>query len=1046
MKKILSAVAAAGLLSAVLAPSAEAGALRRMTAGGSNIFGYLCYSDRDSDLQGLYSLDPEGMTCMWQDPLIERAAELYTGWQRNGLLYGVALTVNSGNVTSGYNVTQDLYTGEVYEIKPVTNYFTVATLNESDGNVYGVAKVDGVYNFAHAPSGSPDLVYPICEADKTHDFISLTYNQTDGKMYGVNKNLDFVTVATDGTVTVISHVDLGKQVYPYQSGLIFSPLEHIFYWNVCFADDTSALYSISEDGLTYEMIENYSYCEEFAFFVSPDGKADPALPKAPVFVSSDFARGSLSGTVTFSMPDTTEGGTALEGQLGWTALLDNVEYKTGTAAPGSDVTVSFSTLPQGRHTFMLTATSGGKTSMRGRVTLFIGPDVPKAPAGVTLAADGTLSWQPVTEGANDGWIDLSGLVYRIYDDEGKLLDVVDDTTYKADLPGDAPLKAYRFGVEAAYGSENFSARSWSAYRVAGQPLSLPVDLTPTPEQALLFTIDDANGDGRGWIYDDGYNFSTPAAFKCEYGNVDADDWLFLPPVDFADASKVYELTLNARCLSVAYKDESFRIFVGDAPTPEAMTKAVTETLTPAQNYAPVTAYLAGVSGVKYIGIHGESKAQRAGVGIREISISESNVASATPSPAADIKARGADGGKMNVIVDFKMPSTDIAGKELAADTQLEALLSNEAVNGIVTATGRPGQTMTMEITGVQGTNNLSLVINSPHGSSPAAQFTSWCGVARPMGVTSVNCEPASDMMSARLSWNPVTMPSGDGYIDPEAVTYNLYIYRYLGEYWEPYVSGIDGPSYTYECPRGAAQEYFTFGVRAVTAAGESDGIAVAYAVLGTPYSLPMEENFETMTDPEVFSIEPYIWSRPTAAYTGEWDCVVPGQISNDIASQTGYYLVGYGTPGTKARIGIPRFTTSKSNAVVNLSTLNCNGVALFNVYAECEGVGLTLVGTVPFNREAKVHTYSFPLPAEFAGKAWVQVYFDCEFSDENKVGCIRSFSVTADAAVSEIDDAQSATVTVVDLAGRVLLRDADRSRLDGLAPGFYIVNGRKVRL
>lgn len=1051
MKMIKTAMLAAGLAAALLPATAEGGALKRMTAGGSNVFGYLCYSDNDSDLQGLYSLEQGGYSLMWQDPLIERAAELYTGWVRDGILYGVALQVDGGGRTSAYNVQQDLYTGEVYEIKAVGSkgsYFTVATLNQSDGNVYGVASTpEGGWAFSSAPSGAPEVVMPICEADKTHDFCSLTYNVEDGKMYGVNRNMEFVTIATDGTVTVLSPVKVAKTPLDYQTGLIYSSQEHLFYWNVNFTDYTSALYTISPDGKNFELVESYKYCEEFAFFVSPDGKVDPALPAAPVYKSSSFPEGSLSGTVTFTLPTATEGGEPISGQLSWKALLDNVEYKSGSGAPGADVTLDFTDLEQGRHTFMLTAIYDGKESMRGRISLFIGPDRPLTPANVALAEDGTLTWSAVSQGVAGGYIDVDALVYRIYDIDGKMVDSTDGTTWKATLPTDKPLTAYRFGVAAAYGADNISDTGWSQYRVVGQPLTMPVSLDPEPRQALLFTIDDVNGDGRGWRYDDGYEFSKPAEFKCEYGNVDSDDWLFLPAINFAEASKVYEVTFKARSLSI-YDNESFRVYVGDEPNPESMTEAITDRITPPSSYAEVKGFIVPEkAGVKYIGIHGTSAAMQAGVGVREFVVKESSTSSSTPGVPTGIEARGGENGKLEVLVDFTMPVKDIAGRNLAADTELTASLLNETTGELVETKGKQGQKMSMKMDALQGVNNMTLSVVSKEGTSIPTEFSVYVGVVVPVGVTGVKCDNASDMMSATISWQPVTTGVGDGYIDPSKITYNIYLFRQspLGSYWEPLLSGVKEASYTYTAPKGAAQEYLTFGVRAANEAGESAGIGYVATVIGTPYDLPIEENFAGMYSPDDFALEPYVISQPTAAYTGEWDCVRPEQISSQIASQEGYYFIAYGSPGSKARIGIPRFTTDKGNAVVMLNSMSCHGVAQFSVYAECEGVPVKLIGKVPLDATPLPHEATFPLPEEFAFKPWVQVYFDCTLTEDERLGCIRSFKVTG-AGSAEGVAVDEATVTVVDLAGRVILRNADPSRLATLDHGIYIVNGRKVRI
>lgn len=110
--------------------------MQRVTAGGTNVFGYLFYSNDENMPFGFYSLEPEGYSLMWEDPFVERAGQIYAGWERNGVLYAVVLMVNDSGRTYAYNVQCDLYTGDIFDARQVPSggsYFTVAALNKGDG-------------------------------------------------------------------------------------------------------------------------------------------------------------------------------------------------------------------------------------------------------------------------------------------------------------------------------------------------------------------------------------------------------------------------------------------------------------------------------------------------------------------------------------------------------------------------------------------------------------------------------------------------------------------------------------------------------------------------------------------------------------------------------------------------------------------------------------------------------------------------------------------------------------------------------------------------
>lgn len=1025
--------------------------VKRVTSGGSNIFGYLTYSENDADMPGLYALDNTGYTAMWEDPLLMRGAEIYTGWQRNGILNAIALQMN-GSVAVPYIVQLDLYTGDIFDIQTMgKNYFTVLTFNENDGNVYGMAcQDDGGWAFSRAASGAPGIITPICNLDKAHDFMSLTFNSDDAKMYGINKEFNFVTVGMDGTIDVLAHVDLPKEVGTYQTGIIYSPTEHLFYWNVNFVDDTAALYTIDPKTYAFELVENYQYCEEFAFFVSPDEKPNPAQPKAPSFVRSNFVDGALSGTVTFAMPDATEGGSAIEGNVDWTAWVDNVEYQSGSAAPGADVTLSFTDLAQGRHIFTISATSGGRTSSRGRQVLFIGPDVPKDPTDVALSGEGVLTWNAVTEGVEGGYVDVAAMRYHIYNDAEREIDVTSSTSWSTTLPADADLKAYRFGVRAEYGAGNTSETVWSNYRVVGRPLQVPLTLTPTPTQAVLFTIDDVNGDERGWRYDDGTEFGTEESFKCDYGHLDSNDWLFFPAVNFTDANKVYELAYQSRLLSDYFKQEYIQFFIGSEPTPEAMT-AISDVLTPASREfrENVLLFLPGEVGVKYLGVKCTSVGDMAGVALRNFRFSESDIPVTTPRTVNDLVATAAPKGELKANVTFTMPSIDLAGKPLDANTNLVAHISTKAANGSVTVTGKPGEKISGSVNAVQGTNQVAVDVALNENAKNAGQVVAevFVGIGMPGQVRGLSTFISADMLSVDISWDKVTDAAFEGYINPENVTYLVYVmdYNMQGAYWKLVGDNVKETSFTYSVPKGVPQQYEIFAVRASNEYGPSDYYGQTGAVLGTPYTLPMKEDFETMTSADDLKYEPYVSGQPSDGFTCDWQVILPEQISPTLADEPGYYFVAYGVAGSKGRMGLPRFKTPDSRIMFTLNSLSCYGIAPFSIYAEAYGVEPVLIATIPLFDAPYAHKNTYQLPDQFRNKEWVQIYLDCMVDAESQVACVRGYEITAPDAVEGIIDDVVAdnTVTVVDLAGRVIMTDVPASRLSTLAPGLYIVNGKK---
>lgn len=67
------------------------------------------------------------------------------------------------------------------------------------------------------------------------------------------------------------------------------------------------------------------------------------------------------------------------------------------------------------------------------------------------------------------------------------------------------------------------------------------------------------------------------------------------------------------------------------------------------------------------------------------------------------------------------------------------------------------------------------------------------------------------------------------------------------------------------------------------------------------------------------------------------------------------------------------------------------------------------------------------------------------FEDESVNPEIRAtYTIAPTTSINDVETAAEATVTVVDVLGRIVLKDADRSAVNNLEKGIYIVNGKKI--
>lgn len=1041
---------------------------KRITSGGANIYGYLYYTEDPEFMPQMCELDAIGYTPIWDDPVCAQGAEVSTGWLRDGVLYSVA-TVTFGDMVFGaYNVRQDFYTGEIMEVKQLgeeDSFFSTAALNEADGHVYGVYAGEEGWMWGKAPSGAIEMIEPICEADNAHTFSSLTFNTEDNTLYGINILHDFVKIANDGEITVLRHVELEKPFTSYMTGLIYSNIDKCFYWNVNYEDETAALYTIDPQTYEFTLAEEYDECEEFIYFVTPDRKLAANAPEASEIKSIDFGKGDLSGTITYQLPSTLADGSSYTGDLTWTAYLDNERYSSGTAKAGSEVSVKFEGLETGRHSFGFVTAANGSQSRQTMKIMFIGKDTPEAPENVILT-DKMLSWDPVTTGVQGGYIDRDALIYRVYSGEDEVASTKEcyiDIT----LPTDKEMQAYNFSVSAEYGDIYVSEQTPSNYVIAGTPFTIPTQFEPTRLQSMLFTVDDVNCDGRGWGFDSGVNNDPPTdpAFRCMYGLTASDDWLFMPAIDFPSDDRFYTLSFMSRIAMERYPLEYLEVYVGSAPDPEEMTRVVLPKFTPAVNYTAYEAYVrVEKPGVNYIGFHCTSAPDMAGIMLRDIRISDNNIPLTTPSPATDLKAEAGENGALNATVSFTMPLNDISGAPLDKEAVLTATVTGKTTE---TVTGNPGERLSATVETVQGKNNISITVSYSDSKSLPATVEVFTGQETPAQVKNLRYELSSNMMSVTLTWDPVDKGVLGGYIDPSTVTYDICILResMFGYYWENIDEDITETTYTYTLPTGSMQEFIQIGVATRNVAGTSEEVTNISTVIGTPYRLPMSQDFGAMDADSQFSINPFVTYDPDDTYIAEWVLATPSQLSSSLTDREGYYLVCTGDPGAKGRIGLPRFSTLASNAVFELSTLTFTGFVPVSIYAECEGVPMTLIGKVEKSNITAPVKHQFRLPDEFDAKAWVQIYLDATMMPDQPFAAIRDLKVSAVNGVEELAEstvavtsgngyitvtgAEGKAISIVTPDGRTAARRADAAATETfrLPAGIYIVSaaGRSVK-
>ena len=164
-----------------------------------------------------------------------------------------------------------------------------------------------------------------------------------------------------------------------------------------------------------------------------------------------------------------------------------------------------------------------------------------------------------------------------------------------------------------------------------------------------------------------------------------------------------------------------------------------------------------------------------------------------------------------------------------------------------------------------GNHTYKVVAFNAAGQSEAAEKTAFVGVDVPGAVTNLKYTYDYESHTSTITWDAPTVGANGGYINPDALTYNVRRFRQS----DPLVTGMTGYSYDdevtidflREAEEAERQKYEDMGmpasvkfvidgqglmqyyVRAVSAAGAGAETRSNYIIIGEQYELPFKESF-----------------------------------------------------------------------------------------------------------------------------------------------------------------------------------------------------------
>lgn len=1031
--------------------------------------GYVNYNSNDQ-MGWFYMNDKGSTTFVWADQLTLNLSPMMFGWMRNDRICGISSLLNGGQLYTYQYVEMNPENGEYLVNKAVNlknddgsinylNYYRTAAYDPGTDRVYGYGyNAEG--NAFVFKSSTPDFSETSIIREITDDEYcsSLTFNTSENRLVGFNR-LYFVYIdLKTGNQTKAFYPAIEDFSYTY-TGMMYDPSKRAYYWNYFTKDHKSHMALVDITNKKVTNVCDYTDMTQFSFMVPISGNEDPAAPMKPAFGEMDFPQGALSGNVSFTMPEKTNGGEALTGDLQWILSVDGNDVASGSGKPGEKVSAPVKDLTTGEHLFSVSVKSGEVYSLPESTFLYIGIDTPSAPANVKLDAT-TATWDAVTVGVHGGYVDPASLQYRVAVN-GKEIGTTSSTSIPVSYPADTQYTAYTATVTAIGNGESSEAES-NKY-LTGKPLSLPLTLIPDLQQANLCTVEDTDGNGNVWEYNNGAR-GLELFISGYSADTKVDEWLFLPPMACSKADGVYSFAINAALNSAGDKPAQLQVCVGREADPEAMKTAIiplteitSTSLTEFNGLFSLTGDLEGAESI-VIGIRAYAPEGGTRIKARRFKTELTSLSGKAPANPADLKIEAAPKGALKAILGFKMPERMLNGEAIPAGSDITVSILNDDKTAV---TGKPGSQQNVTIDAYTGINEIEITPALGGVKGQTKKYEVYCGIDIPGRVTNLVADVQENNLEAYITWDAPTVGLNGGYVDPEGITYWLCTYDKVTDSYKQYAELGKIPEYPMFVKEGKLATYDVI-IQAVSSAGASSEYASTRVQLGTPFTLGINEDF-------IVNGKPGINCNPISPVTtGEyentsWSVANPAETNPSYATPSNVALIGSTTAaGTTGYIQFPKFSTiGHEGILLEFTTFQSNSTPKVNVYAST--VGMTdyeLIGQLPATGNGYT-PQSLLLPDKYNQKGWVSIYLTVEYTAPYQNIVISKYRIsstsgiedifnggndgcpvvmTADGAIT-VTGASDKAITVFSADGKNVAAIAKASETETIhvQPGLYIV-------
>lgn len=733
----------------------------------------------------------------------------------------------------------------------------------SPGFVADCMTFDPVKKKAYGTYCTPEGTYEwdLCEVDYTrlerkalakaqHRYAAMAIDRR-GRWFGITALGDLYSISTsDGTETLIGSTGLPvasneRTGFYFQSGC-FDPATDTFYWARTDAQGKSAIYAVDTATAEATLAAQLPDWTLIPYFTVVPGTSADGTPDAVGSLQSDFRDASTSGNISFTMPQTTVGGTALDAPLYYDVEVDGKVERQGSAAPAASVTEELS-LAEGLHRIDVVVKNNLGRGAMASVSVFVGTDTPDAPANASVELTGstaTISWDTAL-GEFQGY--TGPLTYTVTrQPDNKLIAAdISSNTVSDQLPA-GKVTRYYYTIVASNGT--VESRPANTPGVAcGDVIAPPYYLLfQSGRKESQFTIVDANKDGVSWEvgeYTDYIHYGFLHQQDGTYTMQPADDWMILPTISL-EAGKTYQLSyeiMGSRRTNLA----ELEIMVGQGNKPEKLNSTIRSkySINNTSGFSFVTdEFTMPADGDYNIAFHACGVRLCGDIYIRQIAL-ECIGGDQAPSHVTDFRVGAGAEGAYNAAVIFNAPTTTRSGEPLTSLTSIRVIRDNKVLH--VFQNPEPGQQLQFIDTTLTEADNgnvqYMVVATNEHGDSEMALNQTFVGLDVPVvsGMTGVVTDQGQNI---KIEWTPVSSTGvNGGYVDPKSTIY--YVYEKVKSSFKTLGVVTGDTSYVYQYDTSAGeQRVMTIAVGAINTVGPSPSAAtIGQVVVGQPYQLPLHE-------------------------------------------------------------------------------------------------------------------------------------------------------------------------------------------------------------